>query len=486
MLSPGQHTLTIQPDNNDLYKHCILVKLTDSSAKAIEDYLKNKANTNSKPSIVFRKEKEKEKGEVFFPTQSLNEQSALNSSSSNSTDSQFKKFNFSISSTKESNKIDSSASCECICYSNQKLKTIGTLDQKITIQGNEEVFLATKERTLTIAEEQKNNSTLEIKPSGAIVKRETTSSNVNNSSIQRSKAPSSKIASPSTSLITTAESKPRIDRPLRERIIHLLALKPYMKAELLLKLNKDNNLTYEKDKEILESTISSCATLNPKTSQYDILNDIMLNEVKVDEWPYYNDAQRLIVKKNISKVKQLLNNNNTNNNNNWANTSLKLNHSTLTNNNTNNQKQTTQASAFVSVEQKMQVSPSSSNQQQQQQQQQRQTLPDPILQKKFKPTSSCTVTQNPKQSEFFSLSPNSDDLLSDTEPPSSTTIQPKREKENFFQLQKSTTTTTNEFTKQYKPIDTKQQYEAYLSDFEQSYDEYLELHKFIEPITKLF
>jgi hypothetical protein len=254
-----------------------------------------------------------------------------------------------------------------------------------------------------------------------------------------------------------------------------------MKAELLLKLNKDNNLTYEKDKEILESTISSCATLNPKTSQYDILNDIMLNEVKVDEWPYYNDAQRLIVKKNISKVKQLLNNNNTNNNN-WANTSLKLNHSTLTNNNTNNQKQTTQASAFVSVEQKMQVSPSSSNQQQQQ----RQTLPDPILQKKFKPTSSCTVTQNPKQSEFFSLSPNSDDLLSDTEPPSSTTIQPKREKENFFQLQKSTTTTTNEFTKQYKPIDTKQQYEAYLSDFEQSYDEYLELHKFIEPITKLF
>jgi hypothetical protein len=44
MLSSGQHTLTIQPDSEDLYKHCILVKLTDSSAKAIEDYLKNKVN----------------------------------------------------------------------------------------------------------------------------------------------------------------------------------------------------------------------------------------------------------------------------------------------------------------------------------------------------------------------------------------------------------------------------------------------------------
>lgn len=42
MLPAGHHTLTNQPDGEDLYKHCILVKLTDSSAKAIEEYLKNK------------------------------------------------------------------------------------------------------------------------------------------------------------------------------------------------------------------------------------------------------------------------------------------------------------------------------------------------------------------------------------------------------------------------------------------------------------
>ena len=52
MLSSGQHTLTIQPDSEDLYKHCILVKLTDSSAKAIEDYLKNKVN-NSELNLRF-------------------------------------------------------------------------------------------------------------------------------------------------------------------------------------------------------------------------------------------------------------------------------------------------------------------------------------------------------------------------------------------------------------------------------------------------
>ncbi len=40
MLPIGQHTLVTQPDNDDAFKHCILVKLTESSAQAIEDYLR--------------------------------------------------------------------------------------------------------------------------------------------------------------------------------------------------------------------------------------------------------------------------------------------------------------------------------------------------------------------------------------------------------------------------------------------------------------
>jgi hypothetical protein len=42
MLTTGQHTLATQPDPNESSKHCIVVKLTDSSVKAIEEYLKNK------------------------------------------------------------------------------------------------------------------------------------------------------------------------------------------------------------------------------------------------------------------------------------------------------------------------------------------------------------------------------------------------------------------------------------------------------------
>jgi len=45
MLPVGQHTLITQPDNDGAFKHCILVKLTESSAQAIEDYLKNKVKS---------------------------------------------------------------------------------------------------------------------------------------------------------------------------------------------------------------------------------------------------------------------------------------------------------------------------------------------------------------------------------------------------------------------------------------------------------
>jgi hypothetical protein len=67
MLSTGHHTLTSQHselDDNDgdspyYNKHCILVKLTDSSAKAIEEYLRSKDSSlgNKKPSIAFQRDR---------------------------------------------------------------------------------------------------------------------------------------------------------------------------------------------------------------------------------------------------------------------------------------------------------------------------------------------------------------------------------------------------------------------------------------------
>ena len=94
---------------------------------------------------------------------------------------------------------------------------------------------------------------------------------------------------------------PVVDRPIRERIIHLLAIKPYSKPELMLKLSKNNPLN-DKEKESLDSILQSVGILN-KTNQFELANEIMLNEVK-EEWQFYNQNEKIQLKKNMLKAKQ--------------------------------------------------------------------------------------------------------------------------------------------------------------------------------------
>lgn len=54
---------------------------------------------------------------------------------------------------------------------------------------------------------------------------------------------------------------------------------------------------------MLEATLQSVATMNPKNNQFDILNEVMINEVKED-WPAYNQNDKQIVKRNLAKIKQ--------------------------------------------------------------------------------------------------------------------------------------------------------------------------------------
>ncbi len=108
----------------------------------------------------------------------------------------------------------------------------------------------------------------------------------------------------SASLNNLKAKTPTIERPLRERIIHLLALKPYMKPEMILRLKKDNPLT-ERDIEHLDAIIQSVGQMNAK-NQYELNYDIMINEVK-DDWPFYSPQDKIVAKRNIMnfKAKQL-------------------------------------------------------------------------------------------------------------------------------------------------------------------------------------
>ncbi|MGH0192342.1 UNVERIFIED_CONTAM: hypothetical protein FKN15_019628 [Acipenser sinensis] len=82
-------------------------------------------------------------------------------------------------------------------------------------------------------------------------------------------------------------------RPFRERLIHLLALKPYRKAELLLRLQKDG--LPQQDKDSLDSLLQQVANLNGKDGTYT-LKDLMFKEVQ-KAWPGYCEGDQQLLKR---------------------------------------------------------------------------------------------------------------------------------------------------------------------------------------------
>lgn len=74
-------------------------------------------------------------------------------------------------------------------------------------------------------------------------------------------APSRRFSRPV--LISSSMKKSTVlPRPLRERLVHLLALKPYRKAELLVRLTKDG--LSPQDKDTLDSLLQQVhVTLQP-------------------------------------------------------------------------------------------------------------------------------------------------------------------------------------------------------------------------------
>ncbi|CAN0304197.1 unnamed protein product [Bubo scandiacus] len=77
-------------------------------------------------------------------------------------------------------------------------------------------------------------------------------------------------------------------RPYRDRVIHLLALKNYKKPELLARLQKDG--VNQKDKNCLGMILHQVASLNTKDNSYT-LKDYLFKDIQKD-WPGYNEIDK--------------------------------------------------------------------------------------------------------------------------------------------------------------------------------------------------
>jgi RNA polymerase II elongation factor ELL len=304
----------------------LYVKLTDSSLKAIEEYQQAK-NLKRKASISFSETI----GALSFPQK----------------DSETPRvFDFAIQPSKNDDCF------QCIKHSKANgignLESLGVLSQKLTIQAGDDVYENTLKKMSIVEEQSKKPRTKEIKSSGPNngsrlrkilrnVARNSqnpsstrhTRSQAVSSSTQRKQATASIHAQPKVTPASRAalSSSPNgrispfaaaatkekngstavaavaatasvaMGFALRDRIIHLLAIKNYKKPELLLKLQLDG--LSDKDKDLFMPTLELVAQVNSRDNSYNLQRHLYTSDVKHD-WPLYSDTDRQQLNRKLS------------------------------------------------------------------------------------------------------------------------------------------------------------------------------------------
>ncbi|XP_061600463.1 RNA polymerase II elongation factor ELL-like isoform X2 [Cololabis saira] len=84
-----------------------------------------------------------------------------------------------------------------------------------------------------------------------------------------------------------------LEKPLRERVTHLLALRPYKRPELILRLQRDG--LAEADKDVLDSVLMEVGQLSARDSTF-LLKDGLYKELRKD-WPGYSSGDQQLLKR---------------------------------------------------------------------------------------------------------------------------------------------------------------------------------------------
>ncbi|CAL8122040.1 unnamed protein product [Orchesella dallaii] len=94
---------------------------------------------------------------------------------------------------------------------------------------------------------------------------------------------------PKNGVVTGTQDVSR--RPLKERLIHMLAVKPYKKPELFQRLHSDG--IKDRDKKVFMTILQQITSF--KDNEYSLLRGVW-NDVQED-WPYYSDQERQLMKR---------------------------------------------------------------------------------------------------------------------------------------------------------------------------------------------
>ncbi|XP_022047035.1 RNA polymerase II elongation factor ELL [Acanthochromis polyacanthus] len=256
------------------------VKLTDTAIRTLEAYQNLKASLSNQPAICFKGSQ----GYVKIPAPTPESPDG------------FRVFSFYLSSDSK-DKPQSSFDCIHQYVSGEgrdHLEGQGSIQDKITVCATDDSYQTTRERMSQVEKDIWSRSAIEIKPGPSkCVKVQRKQGLVSGSDSSNKHSPSNK-----RSLVPS----PVAHRPLRDRIIHLLALKHYKKPELLLWLERER--ATPKDKADLTSVLDEVGKLNPKDHSYS-LKDELYKHVQRD-WPgYVEEEKQLIHRLLIRKLQPL-------------------------------------------------------------------------------------------------------------------------------------------------------------------------------------
>ncbi|KAL5266747.1 hypothetical protein ACHWQZ_G003953 [Mnemiopsis leidyi] len=186
--------------------------------------------------------------------------------------------------------------------SNADLTVVGTAHTRLVIQATEDVYQTTRQK-LILAEEKnnenqtvmidfKNKRKLQSKKTSDISKKPTeialpTSTKISSSS--SSKTSQKTVPTFKNSILTVTDTKAQ--QKLRERAIHILALRPHRKLELLHKLSDGN-----KSKDAITKILAQVS--NTQNNMFH-LKSFLYGEVQVDTWADYSVSDRAAIRQQM-------------------------------------------------------------------------------------------------------------------------------------------------------------------------------------------
>eukprot|EP00063_Salmo_salar_P029190 XP_014004025.1 PREDICTED: RNA polymerase II elongation factor ELL2-like [Salmo salar] len=259
------------------------VKLTDTAIRTLEAYQNLKGSLPNQPAVCFKGSQ----GYIKIPAPSPEAPDAL------------RVFSFYLSSD---SKDKPQASFDCIHQhvsgeGREHLEGQGSIQDKITVCATDDSYQMTRERMSQVEKDIMSRSAIEIKPGSThgkcvkIQRKQGLSSGMDSSSNKHS--PNNK---------KSGAPSPVALRPLRDRIIHVLALKPYRKPELLLWLERER--ATPKDKTDLGAVLDEVAKLNHKDHSFT-LKDEFYRHVQKD-WPGYLEEEKPLIHRLLARKLQPL------------------------------------------------------------------------------------------------------------------------------------------------------------------------------------